>query len=82
MIDTDESRRRFLGFAVAGGVGAPLPSALSWGQGVRGTGRIDVHHHYQLPFLPAARDWTPLGALEAMDRAGVETSILSGTTFP
>jgi predicted TIM-barrel fold metal-dependent hydrolase len=78
------TRRDLLRAAIGTGIGAMLPQALLWGQGtpVRGTGRIDVHHHYQPPFLPAMRDWTPASAIEAMDRAGVATSVLSGTTFP
>ena len=60
-----------------------MASHAAWGQwGSRGRGRIDVHHHYLPPFLPMAREWTPALAIEDMDRAGVETSILSGTSFP
>lgn len=78
-----ESRRAFLHAALGVGVGAFAPHASLWGQGIapRPFGRIDVHHHYRAPFLPSNREWTPEIAVEAMDRADVATSILSGTTF-
>ena len=60
------------------------------------TGRIDVHHHYFPPSYltpleaydrkaglttwPAQRDWSAARAIEAMDRAGVTTAILSIST--
>ena len=60
------------------------------------TGRIDVHHHYfppsylvpleaydrkgNLTTWPAQRDWSAARAIEAMDRAGVATAILSIST--
>jgi len=78
-----KSRRDFLRYAVAAGCSACMASHAAWGQwGSRGRGRIDVHHHYLPPFLPMAREWTPSLAIEDMDRAGVETAILSGTSFP
>ena len=47
-------------------------------------GRVDVHHHFFPPLakqrfgpLPAIQDYTPGLSLEAMDRAGVETAVLS-----
>ncbi len=59
-------------------------------------GHIDVHHHYfPPPYLapleaydrknnlttwPAQRDWSAARAIEAMDRAGVATAILSIST--
>lgn len=53
--------------------------------------RIDVHHHLSPPayiaeasrhgpLMPALSGWTPQHALDEMDRAGVQTSMLSMTT--
>jgi len=53
--------------------------------------RIDVHHHYVppkyfaeitklTPLRPVLRDWTPARTVEDMDRAGIQTAILSVTT--
>jgi predicted TIM-barrel fold metal-dependent hydrolase len=53
--------------------------------------RIDVHHHYvppkyyaeissKIPLRPVLRDWTPARTIEDMDKAGIETAILSVTT--
>lgn len=46
--------------------------------------RVDVHHHFFPPRakelygpLPAIQDYTPEKSLEEMDRAGVETAVLS-----
>ena len=59
-------------------------------------GHVDVHHHYfppaylapleaygrknNLTTWPPQRDWSAARAIEAMDRAGVETAILSLST--
>ena len=46
-------------------------------------GRIDVHHHYLPPFLDGPTwPWSAEIALGDMDRNGVATAIVSGTTFP
>ena len=78
-------RRQFLrdatltGFAVGG--------ALRTGGGVLAqtnlshAGRIDVHHHYRLPFIESNRPWSVEMSLEAMDRNDVATAIVSGTTY-
>jgi predicted TIM-barrel fold metal-dependent hydrolase len=50
--------------------------------------RIDTHHHFSVPKLiaeaaakgvtqPGLQDWTPQRSLDAMDKGGVATSILS-----
>ncbi|HYL83668.1 MAG TPA: amidohydrolase family protein [Candidatus Angelobacter sp.] len=50
--------------------------------------RIDTHHHFSVPKLiaeatakgvtqPGLQDWTPQKSLDAMDKGGVATSILS-----
>jgi predicted TIM-barrel fold metal-dependent hydrolase len=46
-----------------------------------GRGRIDVHHHMLPPFQPnmAARKYTPQTSLDAMDKFGTESAILSLT---
>ena len=79
------SRRDFLkGIAVAG-VGAMLPAS---GQPAAAA-RIDVHHHMQPPsYVNAMQDelkrsnftvrpWTPAVSLDAMDKHGVATAMLS-----
>ncbi len=73
----------------------PAASALAQPAASR-SGRIDVHHHYFPPSYltplqaydrkgglttwPAQRDWSAARAIEAMDRAGVTTAILSIST--
>jgi len=80
----DKSRRDFLVGATSVGLGLGLRPGRLFAQpsARRATGRIDVHHHYQLPFLPVGRAWDAETALQDMDRANIATSILSGTTFP
>ncbi len=77
-----KARRAFLRGAVATSCCALMPGHGVFGQSRAARGRIDVHHHYLPPFLPMAREWTSAIGIEDMDRAGVETSILSGTSFP
>ena len=54
------------------------------------TNRIDIHHHFLAPNLtqriervPQTRpilDWAPAKSIEAIDKAGIATAILSGMT--
>jgi predicted TIM-barrel fold metal-dependent hydrolase len=79
------ARREFLRAALGAGIGVMLPAGALMAQPAarRPWGRIDVHHHYRPPFLDSgAQPWSAQIALEAMDRAEVATSILSGSTFP
>jgi predicted TIM-barrel fold metal-dependent hydrolase len=84
------SRRRFLQLLAMAGAGALLPAEALLPQAPRRlTGRIDVHHHLVPPFyvkemeaaiaatgrpLPA---WSPEISLEAMDKNGIATAMLS-----
>ena len=47
----------------------------------KGNRRIDVHHHMMPPFIDLWRErkWSPEVSLEAMDKFGTETAILSVT---
>jgi len=61
-----------------------MPSGAFAGQAKKGSGRrgrIDVHHHMLPPFQPsvANRNYTPQVSLDAMDKFGVESAILSLT---
>ena len=80
-----QSRREFLRSVVGTGVGTLMPAGglLAQSRAARQTaGRIDVHHHYRLPFRsPANQRWSAEISLEAMDRNNVATAILSGTRF-
>lgn len=81
------SRRDFLKAMAVAGVGGMLPIN---GQPSRiDAGRIDVHHHMQPPFYVnamqdelkrsnfTARPWTPAVSLDAMDKHGIATAMLS-----
>jgi len=72
------SRRHALK-TLAACAGASLPSLSSADSAKRG--RIDVHHHMIPPFMaaPSARRWSPEVSLEAMDKYGTETAMLSTT---
>jgi 6-methylsalicylate decarboxylase len=81
------SRREFLKTLAVAGAGAMLPANAQ--NAARPAGRIDVHHHMQPPFYVnamqdelkrsnfTARPWTPAVSLEAMDKHGIATSMLS-----
>ena len=76
------SRRDLLKTLALAGVGTALRAQAP-------AGRIDVHHHFTPPFYVkamekelagsgfTARPWTPALSLEAMDKNGVATALLS-----
>jgi predicted TIM-barrel fold metal-dependent hydrolase len=88
--DSGHSRRKFLQLLAIAGAGAMFPTELLRSQ-ARATakGRIDVHHHLLPPFYLKARErelseggrplpeWSPQISLDAMDRSGIATAILS-----
>jgi predicted TIM-barrel fold metal-dependent hydrolase len=84
------ARRKFLFELAALGAGAVLPGCQSAGQTSERVApfRIDVHHHLappgfireivsrktgQVPLM----EWTPAKSVEAMDKAGIATSMVS-----
>lgn len=73
------SRRDVLRTIAAGAATAARPMGAVHAQTKRG--RIDVHHHMLPPFMDlwAARKWSPQSSIEAMDKFGTETAILSVT---
>jgi predicted TIM-barrel fold metal-dependent hydrolase len=87
------SRRRFLAGLGALGAGVlaarHMPAVLA--QAGAGARRIDVHHHFASPGWKNAlagegalnqvwKQWTPQRSLEAMDKSGTQTAMLSVTT--
>jgi len=84
------SRRELLKALALAGAGAALPArAQAPSAGSRIPGSIDVHHHMTPPSYVksmekelaaggfTARPWTPAVSLEAMDKNGVATAMLS-----
>jgi len=79
------SRRELLSSVAALGASALLPaqSGLAQNSGAVRKGKIDVHYHMGQRAVagkerPARRlNWTPEGAIEEMDRAGVAVGVLS-----
>ena len=81
------SRREFLKTLAAAGAGVALSARELIAQRAPSLGRIDVHHHMAPEFYVKAmdkeiapsgfRNWTPSLSLDVMDKAGVETAILS-----
>lgn len=78
----DNYSRRHALRTLAACAAASLPS-LSPAESAK-HGRIDVHHHMVPPLLDVwtARHWSPEVSLEAMDKYGTETAILSATGLP
>src|ERR1700674_4515470 len=91
--DAGVSRRRFLKAVAVAGAGAALPASGLLAQGGSGGSRaglrpIDAPHPMSPPFYVKAmaqetggaintRNWTPKSSLDMMDKAGVETSMVS-----
>src|SRR5262245_33892714 len=82
------SRRELLGGLAGVSLTASLPGVRA-GDKPADARRIDVHHHFFAPELvkkiaetaPTTGpmlDWTPAKSIEAMDKGGVATTILSG----
>lgn len=84
------SRRQFLFGVGAAGAAAFLPGSAVTAQSGRGSARrFDFHHHFVSPRVmkrlaevrrqgwDTFQKYTPAGALEAMDKAGVERAFLS-----
>jgi predicted TIM-barrel fold metal-dependent hydrolase len=78
----DRYSRRHVLRTLAACAAASLPSLSSAESAKRG--RIDVHHHMVPPLLDVwtARHWSPEVSLEAMDKYGTETAMLSATGLP
>ena len=91
-IDSRVSRRKFLQSAAVAGAGAALPASGLLAQAPANSRtalrRVDVHHHMYPPFYVKAmqqpggnpintRNWTPKTSLDMMDKAGIETSLVS-----
>ncbi len=90
---SEPSRRRFLHLMAAAGAGAILPAGELLAQASSAIaptkGRIDVHHHLLPPFYMKVMEkeiaasgrslppWTPEKSLEAMDRNGIATAMIS-----
>ena len=83
------SRRELLKALMMAGAGTALPFGASLAQNRAKPGPIDVHHHMTAPEYVKAmesemkatgfnlRPWTPAVSLEAMDKHGVATAMLS-----
>jgi predicted TIM-barrel fold metal-dependent hydrolase len=88
------TRREVLRMLRAVGTATLVADSQSAGQEAPRIARlIDVHHHFfsqkllgdmieRLPNPGPMREYTPQRSLEAMDRAGIATAMLSGTTVP
>jgi predicted TIM-barrel fold metal-dependent hydrolase len=83
------SRREFLKSLAMAGAGALVSAAGLRAQATISKGRIDVHHHLFPPFYIkamekeidtqgfVARNWSPQASIDLMDRAGVDTAMVS-----
>lgn len=69
-------------FAV-GGAAAMLPAGRGQAQSENAAShrRIDVHHHYFPTPARGNQNWTPASSLEAMEKYGIATAILSGVQY-
>jgi 6-methylsalicylate decarboxylase len=91
------SRRQFLAGVAAAGAAAAIPGTSTSARGAPAR-LIDTHHHYYPPayqktqldwenrhkvaHFPDVAEWTPENDLEAMDKNGITTSILSLASTP
>ena len=89
------TRRRFLATLAAAGTACVTHARVSGAQSQAAARRIDIHQHFvspafhaaltarsakaPVPGLAAWKDYSPARAIEAMDRAGIETAMLSIT---
>jgi predicted TIM-barrel fold metal-dependent hydrolase len=87
--DCNPSRRGFLTSLLGAGSAAVLPGCAAPAAAARD--RIDIHHHLFSPAYvaelakanqapPIVRNWTVARTLEDMEKAGVQTAMLSVTT--
>lgn len=87
-LSLDASRRQFVaGASTLAGLAMAGTSCKSFASSTPRRRAIDVHHHFLPPQyfaegppqvqIAAGASWSPAKALDAMDRAGVELSILS-----
>lgn len=87
--DSGRGRREFLSLLAAAGAGALAPRVSLAQGGARA--RIDTHHHvFPPPYIAAlaarklddqlGRSWSVARTLDDMERAGVQTAIVSVTT--
>ena len=90
----NHSRREFIAALAAAGSASLLPRELP-AQARTGTRRIDIHQHFvspsflaaltarnaqtPVPGLAAWKDYSPARVVEALDRVGIETAMLSIT---
>ena len=89
------SRREFIAALAAAGSASLLPRDLPAQAPAAGTRRIDIHQHFispsflaaltarnaqiPVPGLAAWKDYSPARAVEALDRVGIETAMISIT---
>lgn len=87
------SRRQFLGGLATAGAATMLVPGQVWAQSPKHHGVVDLHHHFwapeylkaqvdwenahHLPHFPTMMKWTPEMSLGVMDKAGVETAVVS-----
>jgi predicted TIM-barrel fold metal-dependent hydrolase len=95
MNDWGSSRRRFLATMGAAGAAALVPRLRGLAQAPAGPRRVDIHQHFvspsfratldaknattPVPGLAAWKDYSPARTIEAMDRVGIATAMLSIT---
>ena len=76
------SRRDLLKTLGVAGAAALMGAESSHAQAQTKYNAIDVHQHYQAPFLVGdGSRWTPEKALELMDQNDIQTTIVSGGSY-
>ena len=89
------TRRQFLGTLAAAGAAVVAHDGVSFAQAPAGRRRIDIHQHFvspaflallnaknasaPVPGLAAWKDFSPGRTVEALDRVGIETAMISIT---